>query len=371
MRLPWQKNYHTLNRILIDESALRSNLALYRDALPGVAICPVLKSNAYGHGLALTAQILDSENCPFLIVDSLYEAYELKKVHIKTPILILGYNFEENLHKRLPFHFTATDLRSLEVLHAKRLPIHLEINTGMNRMGFAWDTFDETLAFLLKHKIHPEGIFTHLSSADDADNEFTELQLSRFLKILASFNQAGLKPKWVHVGNSAGALKTQHPEINMVRLGLGLYGINPYSSEDSLSPQLSTLEPVLEFRSTLVDVQSIKKGERSGYGQNYTAPHDEIIGVVAAGYYEGVPISLSNKGQAEVNGTLCPMIGRVCMNHTMISLKGVNASVGDEVILYSSGKKSPLNVATEAKAAGTIPYELLARLSQSVRRQLQ
>ncbi len=361
MRLPWQK-YRTLNRILIDESALKHNLSLYRKLLPGTAVCPVLKSNAYGHGLTLTAKILDREGCDFFCVDSLYEAYELQKARIKTPILILGYNFEENLHKGLPFHFTAHDLHSLEVLSKLKLPIHLKINTGMNRMGFSWNEWPKILPYIQKLNPKIEGIYSHFASADDAKSPLTKLQITRFNKVLASLKKAGFKPKWVHIANSAGALKAKSPEFNMARIGIGMYGIQP---------ELKSLRPTLEFRSTLIGIQSIQKGESVSYGETYTAKKNEVIGIIAAGYYEGIPRSLSNKGTVNINGISCPILGRVCMNHTLISLKGVTASVGDEVTVYSKNPADKNSIQSQASKAGTIPYELLTRLSESVKRQIQ
>lgn len=370
MRLPWAKHYRTLNRILIDESVLRHNLSLYRKLAPGQSVCPVLKSNAYGHGLALTAKILDREGCDFFIVDSLYEAYELKKAKIKTPILILGYNHEENLHKGLPFHFSAHDMHSLEVLSKLKLPIHLKINTGMNRMGFSWDEWPKLLPFIKKLNPKIEGVYSHFASADKSDSTLTEEQIARFKTVLVSLKEAGFHPEWTHISNSAGALKSQDPEFNMVRLGVSLYGINPYSKEYPLHSKLQELRPALEFRSTLIGIQSLKKGDSVSYGETYTAEKDEVIGILAAGYYEGIPRSLSNKGAVSLNGTVCPIRGRVCMNHTLISLKGVNASVGDEVVVYSKNPSDENNVTHQALKAETIPYELLVRLSESVKRQV-
>lgn len=370
MRLPWAKNYRTLNRILIDESALRHNLSLFRKLVPGQSVCPVLKSNAYGHGLVLTAKILDRESCDFFCVDSLYEAYELKKAKIKTPILILGYNHEENLRKGLPFHFCAHDLHSLEVLTRLKLPIHLKINTGMNRMGFSWDEWPRLLPFIKKINPKIEGVYSHFASAD-IDSGLTDEQIARFKTVLASLREAGFHPKWTHISNSAGALKSQDPEFNMVRLGISLYGITPYEEIDPLHATLKDLQPALEFHSTLIGIQSLKKGDSVSYGETYIAEKDEVIGVIAAGYYEGIPRSLSNKGTVSIHGTVCPILGRVCMNHTLISLKGVNATVGDEVVVYSKNPSDENSLTHQAQKAETIPYELLVRLSESVKRQVQ
>ncbi|MFA5793042.1 MAG: alanine racemase [Candidatus Gracilibacteria bacterium] len=350
--------YRNLNKIFVYKSALKQNLEHFKDILPGKSICPVLKSNAYGHGLIEVAKILDGENADFFLVDSLFEAYKLKKSRIKTPILILGYTSPENLKTRLPFHFTASNKESLETLHRLKLPIHLEIDTGMNRMGFTWKNFEQDLIFIKKMNPKIEGFFTHLACADSSDDAFTNLQIDRFLTALKLFKEAGFNPKYIHVGNSAGAKKTNRPEFNMLRLGISLY------------------KNALRFDATLINLQNLQKGETVGYSATYTAEENQTIGIVSAGYYEGVPISLSNKGFMEINGHICPIVGRVCMNHTMIRLPNsadlkADFKVGSAVTIYSNEDDAKNSVEAQAKLAGTISYELIARLSESTKRQIQ
>lgn len=366
----WKKPYRPLNQVLLNFAALHSNLKLYRSLLPGVVVAPVLKSNAYGHGLREVAGALKNEGCPFYIVDSIYEAYEIRRVDRKTPVLILGYNHESNLRKKSGFHFAATSLEQFKALVKMKVPLHVELNTGMNRMGFAWRDIESWLPELAPHAQHIVGLFTHLADADNPeDNSFTELQAKRFEEMLERVRAAGIQPQWIHVGNSAGSLKLKKYPFNMVRLGFSLYGNNVYDKKDPTFKELTGLKPVLEFQATLVQIQNLRPGDGVSYGLQFKAEKPTRIGVLSAGYYEGLPIALSNQGVVQVHGHPCPIRGRVCMNHTLIELGDISAQLGDPVTIYSADPHSPAHVNEQAKKAKTIPYELLVRLSESVRRQ--
>lgn len=365
----WPKPYQPLNQVSLNLDALRDNLALYREKLPGVAVAPVLKSNAYGHGLKEIASALRKEACPFYAVDSIYEAYEIRKVDPKTPVLILGFNFENNVRKKKGFHFTAGSLDQLKMLAHKKLPIHLELNTGMNRMGFHWRNPEQWLDEVAKHKDQIEGVFTHFADADNPnDTSFTELQTQRFKSLLVELQKRGVHPKWIHAGNSAGSLKIKDPIFNMIRLGFSLYGTNVFEDTDPSFQELKDLKPVMEFQSTLVQIQDLEPGDAVSYGLLFKTEKPLRIGILCAGYYEGIPIALSNVGHVEINGTLCPIRGRVCMNHTLVELK-TEAKIGDRVTVYSKNPNSLVSVRAQAKLAKTIPYELLVRIAESVRRQ--
>ncbi|MBU0981347.1 alanine racemase [Patescibacteria group bacterium] len=366
-----KKKYRTLNTVEIFESALIHNLNLFKKLVPRISVCPVLKSNAYGFGLTEVAKILEKQNPEFFVVDSLYEAYKLKKARIHTPILILGYTLPENLRiKRLPFHFTVSDLATARKFQKLKNPIHIELDTGMGRMGFKMETFKNNLKELREINLNIQGIFTHFADADNPDNTYTKTQYQLFEDAIKLCKEEGFNPKWIHSQNSAAALKLKSPYLNMMRLGLSLYGISPYQESDEAYEFLTDLKPALEVKSTLILVKNLQKGEKVSYGCTFTAPHDMKIGVVPFGYYEGIPIALSNKGYLQVKGEFCPILGRVCMNHTMIDLKKIDAKIGDEVIIYSKDPEALNSFTSSAKFANTIPYELMVRLSESTRREV-
>lgn len=366
------KKYRNLNTLHVFKDALKHNLHLYQKLCPQQAICPVLKSNAYGHGLSLVAQALDRENVPFFIVDSLYEAYELKKVGIKTPILIVGCTHPDNLRgRKFPFHFAAFNFESARVLAEIKAPVHLKIDTGFSRMGFSLEELKEALPHLKKLKL--EGVYTHFADADNPTSEAkTKEQMKIFEEAVAMIRAAGFNPKWIHAGNSAGALKEQNPLLNMSRLGFALYGISPLDPSDPFADALKDLKPAFELESTIVSIRELKKGEDVGYNCTFTAEHPMRIAVVPVGYNEALPRSLSNKGFMEVGGKMCPIVGRVCMNMTMIDISEVeNPRVYDPVIVYSKNPQQKNSLANLAKLADLSPYEMLTRINASVARRIQ
>jgi alanine racemase len=349
-----RRKYKTLNTVRINAEALKNNLKLYQRLLPNQAICPVIKSNAYGHGLTTVAKILDSQNLEFLVVDSLYEAYELKKVRIKTPILILGYTFPENLKKGLPFHFAASDLETAKHLAKLGLKTHLEVDTGMARTGFPLENLRETLNQL--KDLNLVGLFSHFADADNpADPSYTNEQSKRFRKAIKLTHEAGFSPKYIHLSNSAGALKAEVPGLNMARIGISLYGASPLEEE----PQLKGLKPVMEVVSTITATRELKAGQSVSYNCTFTAKKDMRIGVIPFGYYEGIPRSLSN---------VPPFLGRICMNHTIIDLTDSDLQIGDEFTVYSANPNKENSFRNLAQKAQTIPYELMTGIAESIRR---
>ena len=365
----FRRTYRTLNTVFVSQEALRNNYNLYKTLLPGIHVCPVLKSNAYGHGIQEVAKIISKENPSFLVVDSLYEAYEIEKTKVKIPILVMGYTHPENLlKKKLPFHFTACDLETAAVLAKMKVGTHIEIDTGMRRMGFSMDELANALKSMKKMDLKLVGVFTHLADADNADTSYTDSQCKKFQQALAMIHEAGFNPEWIHVGNSAGSLKTKMPELNMIRLGISLYGISPLDETDSDIKNMENLKPALTLESTLIATRSLKRGDKVSYGCTFEAPHDMKIGVIPFGYYEGMPRDLSNKGCVVIARKICPIVGRVCMNHTMIDLTKSTAKIGDTVIVYGGDRSKPNSFYQLAKKSGTISYELMVRLAASIRR---
>lgn len=379
--------YRTLNTVRVSGDALLHNLNLYRQFFPGKAICPVLKANAYGHGLVEVGRIANDElrstnGGQFLIVDSLYEAYALHKARIKSPILVLGYTFSENLRgRRLPFHFAVSDLESAKVLARQGAKLHLKVDTGMNRMGFAMEELPRVLKELKNLGAEVAGVLTHLADADHLDGgdglSYTIQQLGKFKKAVELVKGAGFNPQWIHAGQTAGAFAqqdflAQHGDfVNTIRLGIGLYGISPLEGTDGASSLLSDLRPAMEVVSTVVGIRHLKPGDRVSYSGTFTADRAMTLAVVPFGYYEGLPRALSNVGCMRIKGVVCPMMGRVCMNYTMVDASVVpGLALGDEVEVYSKDPAAPNSIAALAKLAGTIPYELMVRVAESVRREV-
>lgn len=368
-----RSEYQVLNEVHIRADALRANHQALQAFHPEAQIVPVLKSNAYGHGLTTVGPIFDSLRAPFLAVDSLYEAYELHKAGIRTPLLIMGYTAPSNLAvKRLPFAFVVYDLEIARALNQFQpgAEVHLFVDTGMNREGIPLNQLPAFITELKKlSHLQVRGITSHLADADNPTSEhMTTDQLTAFRQALTICEQAGVPIQWRHLSASGGAYKLKAPELNMIRAGLASYGWSPLSQVDNYASSL-TLQPALEFVSTLVQIKTVPAGTKVGYNATYTTTKKTVLGLLPAGYYEGVDRRLSSKGVVIVKGQACPILGRVSMNMTTIDVTGVeNPQVGDRAIIYSRELVAPNSVAAAAELAGTIPYELLVHLAESVRR---
>ncbi len=368
-------NYRTLNLIELDRRRFLHNFNFFKRNNPGAEVIPVLKGNAYGHGLSEVAQILNEIDCDFIAVDGYFEAAKIRDI-TKHQILVMGYILPANSHllDTKKCSFVVQDIAGLRALGSLRKPVrvHMELNTGMNRMGLQPEEVDSYLAELQRHKnLQLEGVMSHLADADNViDDSFTKKQVSLFDKLVAKIQTAGFEPKYIHIGQTAGSVKVKSSYANALRVGLGLYGINPLNSEDSHHVELVGLRPALELKSTILKILELQKGNKVSYNGIFTAPKKMKIGVLPLGYYEGVPREMSNKGIVSYRGQELPIVGRICMNHTMVDLKDSDAQVGSEVIIVSKDKTAANSIEQITKAHNLFSYSLLTGLSSNLRRQI-
>jgi len=370
MQLPqfFRKTYYPLNTIEISKNALLSNYQYLSGLEKDLRVAPVLKSNAYGHGISVVGKLLDGVDAPFLCVDSLYEGYELLKSGVKTQILIMGYINPENLKvKKLPFAYAVYD-RELAVAISMYQPgavVHIFVDTGMHREGVELSDLSRFLTDCRKYNLRIEGLMSHFGESENYENIYTQKQIENFKKAREIFADAGVEPKWVHISNSSGMLnhkKFKGKIGNVGRCGIALYGIDPEGKN-------LKLRPVLKLRSLLCQVKSLKKGERVGYSFTYKANKDMIVGLLPIGYYDGVDRRLSNKGFVQVKGVYCPIIGRVSMNLTCVDLSNIDkAGVGESVTVFSDDPSDKNSVYNASVASETIAYDLLVHLASSTKR---
>lgn len=367
------RTYHPLNRIEISKHALLNNYRYLSSVNSDISIAPVLKSNAYGHGLVPVAKILEEVNAPFYCVDSIYEAYELLKAGIKTKILIMGYIDPENLKvKKLPFSYAVYTTEQLRVINEYQpgAGIHIKFDSGMHRLGVTLDQlpdFFETLK--LCNFVTIEGFMSHLADSENPKSSLTGLQFDNCQKALAILEANNIYPKWKHLGNSGAILNQKLLGLdkfsNVARTGIALYGIDPRSQN---TPKL---KPVLRLTSQIVQIKQLKKGNRVGYNGTYIADKTTTIGILPLGYYDGVDRRLSNLGCMLVDNVICPIIGQVSMNITVIDITGVtNPEIGQEVLVYSNQPKDPNSIKAAADICKTIPYDILVHLAASTRREI-
>ncbi|KKT25296.1 MAG: Alanine racemase [Parcubacteria group bacterium GW2011_GWA2_43_9b] len=368
LKRSWSK-YRPSVEVFISVDNLLHNLREYQRQYPQLSFAPVLKSNAYGHGLTIVAQILDKANIAFFVVDSLFEAMILRNEGIKSKILVVGYTSTVNIknNKISEVAFTITSLEHLQAIVCaidRIKKFHLKIDTGMNRQGILSSQITEAIKIIQDSKnIELEGVCSHLADADNADESFTKSQVRQWQSIVKIFKDKFPDIKYYHLAASAGVFYADFPIGSAVRLGMGLYGLNvsPLARLD--------LRPVLRIQSIISSVKTISVGEFVGYGLTYKTDKTIKIATVPVGYFEGVDRRLSNKGFLKIGDYFCPIIGRVSMNITTIDVSAVpDVKLGDQVIVVSDGRTDINSVESMAKLAQTIPYEILIHIPQHLRR---
>lgn len=361
--------YKPLIEVTISSSALTDNLKEYQKKYKNLIFAPVLKSNAYGHGLLLVAKRLANENIAFLVLDSLYEAMVLRNEGIMTKILIVGFTSVENIinTKISNIAFTVTSLEHLQYLNDKAkslVKIHLKIDTGMHRQGVLISEVDEAINIIKGNsKIFLEGICSHLADADNADSSFTLKQIDRWNQVVEKFETKFENIKYIDIAATAGTHYSQKARGNVARLGLGLYGINP-------SPLVDLdLRPVMEIRTQITSVRKLDEGEGVGYNLTQILHQESEISTIPVGYFEGIDRRLSGKGSLTIDGANCPIVGRISMNITSIDVSKIkDVKIGKEVIVLSRNRSDVNSVENIAKIAQTIPYEILVHIPQHLRR---
>ena len=353
--------------ISISNQAILENLESFRKMTSHGVVAPVLKSNAYGHGLALVANILEKNapQSPFFVIDSYFEASALRNEGIRTPLLIIGYTSPETILKNKLANVicTVTSLDTLtKIAKGNKTKIHLKIDTGMKRQGVLIDEIDTAISLIKNSKnITLEGICSHLPDADSvdkSDTSFTRIQIKLWNSIVKKFRAEFPTLTYWHLSNTDGHAFSNEIEANVSRLGIGLY---------------TKPSPVLEMKTIVTGIKKIKTGDKVGYSGTFTAQKDMTIATIPVGYFEGVDRRLSNKGVIKIHKNeknyFAPICGRVSMNITTIDVSGIEGlSVGDQVIVFSSHKKDANSIEAVAKACDTISYEIFVHIPAHLKR---
>lgn len=375
--------YEPLITVEISRSNLIHNLHEFRKIAPRVKfgatdgdvgmVAPVLKSNAYGHGLSEVAAILRHEpHIPFFAVDSYFEAIALRSYGVRAPILIIGYTRPETImSSRLgDTVFTVSSLQTLQRLESTPhpIPIHLKIDTGMHRQGILPEEVEQASDLLSENTdIVLRGICTHLCDADNDDPSFTESQIKVWNKIARRFKEEFSTLRYLHVSATDGHRYTGEIEANVSRLGLGLFGL---TDGTAFMPALE-LKPVMRMTTIVTGLKKLHRDQTVGYGRTFKVPGDMTVATIPAGYYEGIDRRLSNAGFIGIDHEQvpCPIVGRVSMNITTIDVTHVpDARSGMSVTIVSDDPRQPNSIVQMAKIAGTIPYEIAVHIPAGLRR---
>lgn len=358
-------HYEPLIEIRVSKDAIVHNLKTFQKIS---LVAPVLKSNAYGHGLVQLARIVDKEDIPFTCVDSYFEALILRNEGIRSPLLIIGYTPSKNiLGSRLPdtaFGIIGMEeLRELSQRAKNPVVIHLKLDTGMHRHGIALDEIDEALQLIRANQnIMLAGIYSHLADADTANSEHAASQLRTWNDLVPRFRREFPSTRYFHVAATSGIFYADKLDANILRLGIGLYGIN-------VSLATLNLKPALEMVTRITSVRELKEGESVGYNATFTAPKGMRIATIPTGYLEGVDRRLSNKGTVLVRGAACAIVGRVSMNITSFDISHLpDVRVGEPVTVISRDPSNQNSVENIARECGTIPYDILVRIPAHLRR---
>lgn len=360
----------SVNKISLSAKNILQNY-LYLSALnPAVAVAPVLKSNAYGHGLIQVARILDGVGVPFFCVNSFYEAHDLYIAGIKTPVFIMGYVDPDFLkNERYPFSYTTHNYEQLRAIsrYQPGAGLHIFVDTGMHREGFRIDK----LPTLLKNlkalpNINIVGLMSHLAQGDKPESEQTQEQLKNFKKAFDIISRAGMNLRYQHIAASPGLLSLHEDFIgNVARTGKALYGVDPRGKN-------SNLKPALTLTTQVVQVKKLRQGDPVGYDAAYRAKKDVTVAVLPIGYYDGVDRRLSDKGYMSLDGIPCPIVGRVSMNITTIDVSSVkNPRVGQKVTVISDDAADRNSIENIAKDCGTIPYDIVVHLAPTLSRSVE
>lgn len=360
--------------IEIDTKAIKNNYRVFRSLIgKNCALMSVIKSNAYGHSIADFSKEMQKLGADWLAVDSIVEGELLRKEGVRARILVLGHTLPVKLKTAAEknINLTVSDMHGLKNIVQAKLPkkikIHLKIDTGMHRQGFFLADLKKAINILKnnKTKIAVEGIYTHFAAAKNpAFPKDTEKQIAEFEKAVALLNAAGFRPIR-HCAATSGTLLFPHSHFDMVRVGIGLYGMWPSKETASFCKNKIKLEPALTWKTVVSEVKNLKKGDHIGYGFTEKIHRDSKIAILPVGYWHGYSRSLSAIGHVMIKGKPAKVLGRISMDMTVIDITGIeNIKSGAEVMLI--GKD--ITAEHVADLTGTINYEITTRINPLIKR---
>ncbi len=363
----------------LDRKAIKANYRTFKSLInKDTILMAVVKSNAYGHGLVPFSKEVVKTGINFLGVDSFQEALDLRKVGIKARIMVFGYVspffFRQAVSKNISITISGIEnLKAmLKISLNKKIKIHLKVDTGLGRQGFLMNDMSKVLKLLKSKKgvknIELEGIYSHLAKGEDlAGREYTMLQAKRLNKWYEKLIEIGYKPIRHLCATSSTAF---FPELHydMVRVGIGMYGLWSSKEMKLAFEKKIKLHPVLSWKTIITEIKKIKKGSKIGYDLTETLKRDSVLGVVPVGYWHGYPRLLSNKGVFNVNGKKTKLIGRVSMDMITLDLTDVKAKVLDEVAILGGDYGHYAEADIMAQDSDTINYEITTRINPVIKR---
>ena len=381
--------------IEIDRKAIKHNFSVFRKFVPKKCkILGVVKSNAYGHNLTEFSLELEKIGTDFIGVDSIVEAIALRREGVKIPVLVLGYTLpemlaeavEKNISIAVSSFETLEEIKKLTLSSSRMrgsrldsrfhgndrngLKIHIKVDTGMGRHGFLIEDIDKVIKILKKlSNIKTEGLFTHFSSAKNpAFPEYTKGQIEKFKKWTEAFKEADLKVI-KHACATSGTLLFPEAYFDMVRVGIGLYGVYPSKEVEAFVKDRVSLVPVMVWKTIIAEMKKLPKGSKIGYDGTEVLKRDSVVAICPIGYWHGYFRALSSIGRVLVNGQQAKVIGRVCMDIIMIDITGIKGvKVNDEVIILGKSGKESVKIGDVADMIDVSSYEFVTRINPLIKR---
>jgi len=352
----------------INLDAIAHNVQSIKKLVGDAKILCVVKANAYGHGFFETAKTMVENGADILGVATFEEAKQLRLSGFMQPILVLGSVHTSLASDMVRYNISATitdellarTMSKAAIQQNKQAKFHIKIDTGMSRLGFSAN--DEGIAKIKEICSLPyvclEGLFTHLSCADEKDRAFTDNQYEQFMYVANSLEKEGITFTYKHICNSAGVIEYPEYHLDMVRPGIIIYGLYP---DKNISREKLNLIPAMTVKARITRIDEKEENTPVSYGATYKTKKKEKLATVPIGYADGYLRCLSGTAVMSVNGCVVPVVGRICMDQCMIDVSSVNnINVGDEVIVFGNGGDKRVTLEELAACAGTVPHEILS-----------
>lgn len=359
--------------VQVDLQRLQSNLQAIQAHVGGARVMPILKANAYGHGLVRVGQYMQELGVGSIGVAYLEEGILLREAGITTPILVLGgiLGSQAPLFLQHNLTLTVSSTQKLEQVEAAAAAagvtarVHLKIDTGMERIGVHYYNAESLLEATLQCKhVEVEGIFSHFANADAADLSSARLQVERFQEVLRFYEKRSLPMPLRHMANSGAVLQLPESWMDMVRPGILLYGVYPSAQVQ----HTVAVQPALTWSSRIVYFKVVQPGHPVSYGSTWQSDHPVRVVTVPVGYGDGYFRAMSGKAQVLIKGQRYPVVGTICMDQFMVNIEEDSAFNEDEIILVGQSQNERITVEDLAVWAGTIPYEILTNINTRVPR---
>jgi alanine racemase len=357
----------------VDLGTLAENYRVISAHVAPARVMPILKANAYGHGLCEVARLLAALGAPYVGVAYLEEGLRLRQHGIRIPILVMGGILGEQIPRFLEHDLTLTassvdKLRAIDE-HAATLgrtaTVHLKIDTGMERIGVHWYSAEKLLEASLRCRhVRVEGIFTHFANADARDLAHARIQLERFHEVLSFYERRSLPAPLRHAASSGAILHMPESHLDLVRPGILFYGAGP-SPE---SPATIPVRQALRWITRVVYFKVVQPGHPVSYGSTWAPSELTRVVTLPSGYGDGYSRAMSGKAEVVIRGKRYPVVGRICMDQLMVSIGWDSAYNGDEVILLGSAGEAGISIEEMAAWSGTIPHEVLTSINTRVPR---